>query len=155
MSRLASIGALYLILAFSLTACGKKAGESGAAAGGGGGETKLDVQADPAQFKFQEASLEAEAGKAITVEFKNPAQAAQPHTWVLVKPGDEEKVDQAAQASGGDARGVAGVLKASGVVSAGGSETIDVGALEPGTYSYICTYPGHLAAGMKGTLTVK
>jgi plastocyanin len=142
-----------LVLGFAAGAC-KKAGEPGAAGGGGGGgETRLDVQADPTQFKFQEASLEAPAGKAIIIEFTNPSQ--QPHTWVLVKPGDEEKVDQAAQASGGDAKGVAGVMKASGLVNAGGSETIDVGALEPGTYSYICTFPGHLVAGMKGTLTVK
>lgn len=27
--------------------------------------------------------------------------------------------------------------------------------LKPGTYTYICEVPGHLAAGMKGTLTVK
>ena len=26
---------------------------------------------------------------------------------------------------------------------------------EPGDYEYICTFPGHLAAGMKGTLTVE
>ncbi len=143
---------LTCVLALGLVAgaC-KKGGESGAAAGGGA--TKLDVQADPTLFKFQEESLAAPAGSAITIEFKNPSQ--QPHTWVLVKPGDEESVDQAAQASGGDAQGVAGALKASGVVAAGGGETIDVGPLEPGTYAYICTYPGHLASGMKGTLTVK
>ncbi|HEU5090712.1 MAG TPA: plastocyanin/azurin family copper-binding protein, partial [Roseiflexaceae bacterium] len=25
----------------------------------------------------------------------------------------------------------------------------------PGTYTFLCTYPGHYAAGMKGTLTVE
>jgi plastocyanin len=27
--------------------------------------------------------------------------------------------------------------------------------LKPGTYTYLCEVPGHFAAGMKGTLTVK
>jgi plastocyanin len=139
----------------AMGACGKKAGESAAAGGGGGGATTLQVQADPAQFKFQETSLQAGAGGPVTVEFSNPSSAVQPHTFVLVKPGDEEKVDQAAQAKGGDARGVDGVIKATGVVSAGGKESLDLGSLQLGTYSYICTYPGHLAAGMKGTLTVQ
>ena len=26
---------------------------------------------------------------------------------------------------------------------------------KPGTYPYICTFPGHFFAGMKGTLIVK
>jgi plastocyanin len=142
--------ACIVALGLSAGAC-KKGGES---AGGGAGETQtLQVQADPTQFKFQEATLEAKAGSPIVVAFENPSQ--QPHTWVLVKPGDEESVDQAAQASGGDATGVTGAIKGTKVVSPGGSETVDLGSLEPGTYSYICTFPGHLAGGMKGTLTVK
>jgi len=35
----------------------------------------------------------------------------------------------------------------------GGSKTL-VLALKPGTYTYICTVPGHQQAGMQGTLTV-
>jgi uncharacterized cupredoxin-like copper-binding protein len=27
--------------------------------------------------------------------------------------------------------------------------------LKPGTYTFLCTVPGHAAGGMKGTLTVK
>ena len=26
---------------------------------------------------------------------------------------------------------------------------------KPGVYTFICTFPGHFAGGMKGTLTVK
>jgi azurin len=41
---------------------------------------------------------------------------------------------------------------------AGGGETVKVtfnAPKEPGEYLYICTFPGHYMAGMKGTLVVK
>jgi azurin len=41
---------------------------------------------------------------------------------------------------------------------AGGGETVEViftAPTKPGKYDYLCTFPGHFAAGMKGTLTVK
>ncbi len=41
---------------------------------------------------------------------------------------------------------------------AGGGETVKVtfhAPKEPGDYLYICTFPGHYMAGMKGTLVVK
>ncbi len=41
---------------------------------------------------------------------------------------------------------------------AGGGETVEVtftAPTEPGEYVYICSFPGHYAAGMKGILVVK
>lgn len=41
---------------------------------------------------------------------------------------------------------------------AGGGETVEVtfnAPKEPGEYLYICTFPGHYVAGMKGVLVVK
>jgi azurin len=41
---------------------------------------------------------------------------------------------------------------------AGGGETVEVtftAPARPGKYEYICTFPGHFASGMKGTLTIK
>jgi plastocyanin len=40
------------------------------------------------------------------------------------------------------------------LVSQGGTSTFSV-SLKPGSYTYFCSVPGHEAAGMKGTLTVK
>lgn len=40
------------------------------------------------------------------------------------------------------------------VVGAGGESKVTAN-LKPGKYQYICTVPGHLEGGMKGTLTVK
>lgn len=40
------------------------------------------------------------------------------------------------------------------VVGTGGTSTFTA-TLKPGTYTFLCTVPGHAQAGMKGTLTVK
>ncbi len=48
------------------------------------------------------------------------------------------------------------VLAATGL--AGPGETVEVTVkvpTAPGTYNFLCTFPGHFAAGMRGTLVVK
>lgn len=40
------------------------------------------------------------------------------------------------------------------IVGTGGTSTFSA-TLKPGAYTFLCTVPGHAAAGMKGTLTVK
>jgi plastocyanin len=47
-----------------------------------------------------------------------------------------------------------GVSQAGPVVSGGKTSEVTV-SLKPGTYQFLCTVPGHAAAGMKGVLTVK
>ena len=83
-------------------------------------------------LKFDQASLEAKAGK-VTITMRNPSPL--PHN-VAIK-----------TASG---RSVA----TGPVVSTGGTSTVTA-TLEAGAYVFYCTVPGHEAAGMKGTLTVK
>jgi plastocyanin/cytochrome c551/c552 len=51
--------------------------------------------------------------------------------------------------------GLKGVSGAQGkVVPQGGTSTFSI-SLKPGKYTFFCSVPGHEAAGMKGTLTVK
>lgn len=40
------------------------------------------------------------------------------------------------------------------IVDAGGTTTLDVSELEPGTYDMVCTVAGHKDSGMTGTITV-
>jgi len=47
-----------------------------------------------------------------------------------------------------------GIKKVGKVVGHGGTSTVTA-TLKPGTYTFLCTVPGHAAGGMKGTLTVK
>ncbi len=113
----------------------------------------LQISADPAgQLRYVEATLEAPARQPFRVTFNNPS--SQPHNWVLVEPGQEAAVAQAAIASGGDPSNLAGVIAGHAPVT-GGSTSIAVPALEPGTYPYICTVPGHYQAGMRGTLSAR
>lgn len=126
-------------------------GEAGAPGGEGGAPA---VSTDPAgQLKYVETELEAAAGQPFSVAFNNPSPLQ--HNWVLVEPGQEDAVAAAGAATNGDVQGATGVIVAGNVLNGGQSETIDVPGVEPGAYTYICTVPGHYAAGMRGTLNVR
>jgi uncharacterized cupredoxin-like copper-binding protein len=147
------LGGTSLFIALALTACGGGGNTEGTGGTGGqGGGSTLAVAADPAALKFQQETLQATAGQPITVNFNNPS--ATQHNWVLVQPGQEQAVADAAAAKNGDPTGVAGVIMG-GKPIASSQETITVPAQQGGTYPYICTVPGHYLAGMKGTLNVK
>lgn len=93
----------------------------------------LQLAADKnAALKFDKVSLEAKAGK-VTITMRNPSPL--PHDVAI--------------------KSASGRFVAKGpVVSTGGTSTVTA-ALQPGTYVFYCTVPGHEAAGMKGTLTVE
>jgi plastocyanin len=70
-------------------------------------------------------------------------------------PAGQIKVDMPNKSSLGHDIGLQGIPGAQGkVVAQGGTSTFTV-SLKPGKYTYFCSVPGHEAAGMKGTLTVK
>jgi len=145
------LGGISLLAALALTACGGGGATSGGGEAASGGTT-VQVAADVAAFVYQQTTLEAAANQPITVNFNNPA--ALEHNWVLVQPGQEQAVADAATAKNGDPTGITGVI-AGGKPITNASETINVEAQPAGTYPYICTVPGHYAAGMKGTMTIK
>ncbi|WP_029215296.1 plastocyanin/azurin family copper-binding protein [Kallotenue papyrolyticum] len=153
-------GGATLVALLALTACGggggTATGNQGAnaspAAGGSQGASLTVAGTDT--LKFEPATLTAPAGQDLTVTFNNPS--SQPHNWVLVEPGQEAAVAQAALANGGEVTAdTPGVIAATKILQAGQNETISVPALQAGTYQYICTFPGHYQAGMVGTLTVQ
>ena len=133
-----------------LAACG---GGGGTAADGG---ANLNITTPGETLAFQPAALDATAGQQAKVTFKN-GSAAQKHTWVLVKGGDDvaKKVDEAAQANAGNVTPGGDVLAATKVIDPNATESVTFTAPAAGTYTFLCTAPGHYSAGMKGTLTVK
>ena len=148
------LSGVALASALALAACG---GSSGGAGPSGG--SNLNISTAGEALQFAPAALNATAGQQVQVTFKN-GSAAQKHNWVLVKGGDAEaqKVDDEG-ATAGEAAGY--IPTDPNIVASvkllGGAETgtAEFAAPAAGTYTFLCTFPGHYVAGMKGTLTVK
>lgn len=116
-----------------------------------GAPSAIDVAADEAQLAYEQTTLNGPADAAFTVNFNNPASV--PHNWVMVEPGTEDAVAQAAGSDGVVPGGTEGVIVAGAPIAATG-EAIPVPATPAGTYGYLCTVPGHYAAGMRGEITL-
>jgi azurin len=115
-------------------------------------------------MKFDVTAIEAKPGEALTVKVVTKSampKVAMAHNFVLLaaKADANAFAQAAAMARATDfipADKKAQVLAATKL--AGGGETVEVtfnAPKEPGVYTYICSFPGHFLAGMKGTLTVK
>lgn len=143
MKKVLALFALALA-GIALVACGSSSNDnstnatstsSGAAAGGGGGGgggQTVSISADPnGALKFDTTKLSAKAGS-DTFDFTNDAPIA--HDFTI-------------ETSSGQK------LAATPIFS-GGTKSVTA-TLKPGTYTFLCTVPGHADAGMKGTLTVK
>lgn len=110
-------------------------GSEGAAAGGEA--STLEIAADPGgALAYTETELTVPAGD-VTVEFTNDSPV--PHDVAFSEEGGD---------TGGEPMGVTEVITE-------GTDTLELSDLKPGTYKYWCTVPGHLEAGMEGTLTVE
>jgi azurin len=83
------------------------------------------------------------------------------HNWVLLKKETdvESFVNQCTQHEENDYLDpslTGRILAHTGMLGGGEEETISFKApTEPGRYVYVCTFPGHYVAGMKGILTVQ
>ena len=107
---------------------GSEAGAAGKEAKGPGGT--LQLAANPTQIAFDTTSLTSKPGK-VTIDFENPAPIE--HDVAIEQNGQEIAVSET-------------IIESKTSVSAD---------LAPGTYTFLCTVPGHAEAGMEGTLTVK
>lgn len=146
MKKLAALLALALA-SVALVACGGGGSntttttEGGEAAGGaaaeggeksGGGGSTIELEADPSGgLAYTTTEADAKSGK-VTVDFKNPQGLTH---------------DVAIENENGETVG-----KTELIADSATSTTVE---LEPGTYTYYCTVPGHREAGMEGTLVVK
>jgi plastocyanin len=100
--------------------------EAGAKGPGG----TLQLAASPTDLAFDTTSLSSKPGK-VTIDFDNPS--AIEHNVAIEKDGEELAVSELVKET----------------------KTTVTAELAPGTYTFLCTVPGHAEAGMEGTLTVK
>ena len=115
-------------------------------------------------MKFNTTAIEAKPGETLHIVLKNTGtvpKVAMAHNFVALKAGvDAAKFSQDAMMAK-DTDYVPAARKADVLGStklAGPGETVEVTFKVPakaGVYPYLCTFPGHYAAGMKGDLTVK
>lgn len=110
-------------------------------------------------LKFDQTQITVKAGSRIKLAMTNSDDM--PHNLLIVKEGTSEKVGQAALALGlkgnemGYVPNMPEVLYHTKLIQPGASDEIYfVAPSKPGTYTYVCTYPGHYLT-MKGTLIVK
>jgi plastocyanin len=106
---------------------GKKAKPETTSGGPGG---TLQLAADPSDIAFDTTSLSSKPGR-VTIDFDNPATLE--HNVAIEQDGKQ--------------------LAISATIA--GGRTSVTADLEPGTYTFLCTVPGHAEAGMEGTLSIK
>ncbi len=115
-------------------------------------------------MKYSVTSIPAKPGETLRIRLTSKGtlpKIAMAHNVVILKAGAKQ-IDFANAAAMAAATGYIPpdmkdqVLAAS--TMAGPGETVEVTfkvPAAPGTYPYLCTFPGHFAAGMRGTIVVK
>ncbi len=144
-----------------LAACGGSSTPTAVPAAAAPVSFEEDSAAGAGEFKYSNPTLEAPAGAPVTLKFNNKTDAAAAvlHNWVLVKAGNEDSVVNNGTAAGEAAGWIKAddpnVIVHTKLIKGGESDTITFTAPAAGAYTYLCTFPGHYAGGMKGTLTTK
>lgn len=116
------------------------------------------------QMKFSVTRLEAKAGETVRLVLTNSGalpKVAMGHNWILLKSGVDvmaysmaaaaaQKTDYVPPDRSGD---VIAYTRLIGPKEK--AEVTFVAPTEPGEYVYICSFPGHVAVGMRGVLVVQ
>jgi uncharacterized cupredoxin-like copper-binding protein len=146
MRRASAVLAVAALAVVGLAACGGSSNDNstsaastpanttatGGGAGGGGGASTVDISTPSgSSLAFDQKDVSATAGS-VTIDFDNKQPLQH---------------DVAVEDSSGKQLGATDLVSS-------GSATATVN-LQPGTYTFFCTVPGHREAGMEGTLTVK
>lgn len=123
----------------------------------------VTIEANDA-MKFTVVRIEASPGEELKVVLKNAGtlpKEAMGHNWVLLKKGTDVMTfsTTAMQAKATDyiPAALAGqVIAHTKLLGPKQSDEVTFKApTEPGEYTYICSFPAHAMAGMKGVLVVK
>jgi azurin len=172
----------FLLLPFFLTACGDADSDHGHAHGADGADGAHGSPADPVdpitvvngmtivemtgndRMKYNVEAFTVPAGSPVKIIFRNVGKmpkAAMGHNVVFLTADADENVFAAASASARDndylpADMMDQILATTKMLGPGESETIEFTAPnEPGEYIFLCSFPAHMFAGMRGVMTVE
>jgi azurin len=116
------------------------------------------------QMKFSVTTIAAKPGETLTVRLKSIGtlpKIAMAHNFVLLAAGTDAAAFANAAAMASTTAYIPPAQKAkvlANTAMAGPGETVEVTfkvPAKPGSYTYLCSFPGHFLAGMKGLLVVK
>lgn len=116
------------------------------------------------QMKFNLTQIESRPGQTIHVTLKNEGalpKAVMGHNWVLLKAGQDPVVYANVAISAANENYEPKALADHVIASIPllgpkrDGETTFVAPATPGTYYYLCSFPAHCQAGMRGKLIVK
>ena len=120
------------------------------------------------KYIFKPDTMTAKPAEQLLVRLKSVVgtmgkmpKMAMAHNFVLIKPGNDPIQFANAGMAGGFAGNYIPADRKDQIVAftplAGVGETVEIAFKAPaaGTYPFVCTFPGHVAGGMKGTLVVK
>jgi azurin len=115
-------------------------------------------------MKFDKTEIPAKPGETLRVVLKNTGvmqKVAMGHNFVLLKQGVDQVEFNTAAFGARETDFIPPSMKASVIANTtltGGGEVAETTFTVPakaGTYPYLCSFPGHFALGMRGTLIVK
>jgi len=115
-------------------------------------------------MKYNVTEIKAKPGETIKIQLKNVGtlpKMAMAHNVVVVKPTTKLAEFNSAGAAARETNFIAPAMKGEVVAAtelAGPGETVETTFKVPaaaGSYPFMCTFPGHFTAGMKGTLVVQ
>ncbi len=120
--------------------------------------TKIELRSVGDQMKFNLSEIRVKAGQPVEITLVNEGVSElMKHNFVLVTNGSVQAVGTAA-ATAGEAMNyvpeMPEVIYASAMTGPGETITFTFDAPAPGTYQFVCTFPGHWAL-MNGTFIVE
>lgn len=116
------------------------------------------------QMQFSVTTINAKPGETLTVRLRavgTMPKIAMAHNFVLLAAGTDATAFANAAATSPSTGYIPPAMKDKVLAMtglAGAGETVSVtfkAPAKPGRYTYICSFPGHFVAGMKGVLVVK
>lgn len=126
---------IVMVLAALLAACSSAPGEPE--------KVSFTIKGQDS-FRYDPDTLTVPTGASISLTLENAGVLD--HSWVLLPNGTDPLAANETDALGG---------ASTGILPGGQSKTITFAAPPAGTYTFVCTVPGHAAAGKIGALTVE
>ncbi len=152
-----------LFTSFCLCLPAIASGQTKAAASAAKGARTVHLTGSDA-MKYDVTTIQAKPGETLHIVLKNVGsmpKVAMAHNVVVLKPGTDAAAFTNAGLTARDTEYIAPSVRAQVLAAtplAGAGETVELTFKVPAkraTYPFVCTFPGHFASGMHGTIVAK